>query len=125
MKAGIFRGTFWAGGAAERVRACKTLLIGEKNVVVRDGSRARDPSVLEDQRLRNRCVHSSSSSSQKGKLGKENGEADLFEEEVEDANEELESMEERGASESVLERGRITSPYMTETGVSGNADWKG
>lgn len=39
-------------------------------------------------------------------------------EEVEDAKEEVESTEERGASESVLERGSATSPYVPDKGVS-------
>lgn len=82
-------------------------------MVAREGSAAREPSVLVDQRLRKR--------SSEGELGNDNGSS----EEVEDAKEGVESVEERGASESVLERGSITSPYIPEMGVSGIAGGSG
>lgn len=64
--------------------------------------------MLEDQRLRKRCMDSNSRSSEKGEFGNENSEVGVSGE-VEDVKDEAESMEERGASESVLERGSVVS----------------
>lgn len=45
--------------------------------------------------------------------------------EDEDVKDKVESMEERGASESMLKRGSVASPYIPERGVSGIAGGSG
>lgn len=109
-------GVFWGGSGTRRAREPKTPLRGKRIVVPRGCSATREPNVLVDQRLRKQ--------SSEGELGKETGEIGVFEE-VEDAKDEVESIEERGASESVLERGSATSPYIPERGVSGIAGGRG
>ena len=118
---GVRGGIFWRG--TRRTREPKTFLRGERSVD-RGGSTTWDPNVLEDQRLRKRSVASNSWSSKEGEFGKEGGEMGVFEE-VEDIEVKVESTEERGASESVLERGSVTSPYIPVRGISGIAGGRG
>lgn len=112
------------GTGPRREREPKTDLRGDRRLALRGGSTASEPSVLVDQRLRRGCgcarSYSSPCEEEEGVLGKEKGEIGLCTE-LEEPEEAVESMEERGASESVLERGRQTSPYMPERGVSGRA----
>jgi len=103
-------GTFGGEGGTRRTREPRTFLRGERSVVVRDGSTTTEANVLEDQRLRRR-------SSEEGELGKEKGEMGVFEE-VEEVKDDVESMEERGASESMLERKGVALPYIPYPGVS-------
>lgn len=94
--------------SARRERPPNTVLKGLKSVVVpvRLGS-TMDPSVLVDQRLRRTgevpLSHSSLCEELEGVLGNENGEIGLCA--SEDWDKVSDSMEERGASESVLLRG--------------------
>lgn len=108
-------GLLWGGRGTPRLREPKTLLRGEKSAIVRGGSTAMEPSVLVDQRLRKR-------SSEVGEFGKGDEEKGSFEKDVKD---EVESTEDRGASESVLERGSVTSPCIPAKMVSGIAGGSG
>lgn len=121
---GVCGGTFGWGRNTRRAREPRTPLRGEKIVAGRCDSAVTEPNVLEDQRLRNRSVDSNSGPSGQGEFEKENGEMGVFEED-EDAKDKVESMEERGASESVLERGSVTWLHIAEIGVSGIAGGSG
>jgi len=97
-------------GRGRRVFEPKTLRRGLKIVAVREGSTLIEFRVDDDHRLRSWWDFSI------GVGGKEKGEMGVLSEENEEQwQEEWESREERGASESVLARGRYTSSM----GVSG------
>jgi len=102
-------------GRGRRVFELKTLRRGLRIVVVRGGSTLTEFKVDVDHRLQSRWDFSI------GVGGKEKGEMGVFSEDDEEGQEEEESIEERGESESMLARGR----YVSFIGVSGRAGERG